>query len=129
MILIDTSAWIEFLRRQGDPVTKSRVAAYVEMGEAAYCGPIELELRLGARSAEIEDVNAALGFSTYLDFPRSCWERAAGLEKRLRASGVTVPRDDIFVATAGLHHGVAIFAVDLHFAAMRDKGDVPLRLL
>ena len=129
MILIDTSAWIDFLRRQGDPVTKSRVAAYIEMGEAAYCGPIEFELRTGAKPAEVEDVNAALGFCTFLDFPRPCWHRAAAMEKRLRSKGVTVPRDDVFVGAAALCHGVPIFSRDPHFVLMRDKGGLPLRLL
>lgn len=129
MILIDTSAWIEFLRRQGDPAIKSRVAALVEMGEAAYCGPVEFELLNGARPSEAADVKAAMAFSTLLDFPRACWQRAAEIEKHLRAKGVTVPRDDVFVGAAALHHRVALCAHDRHFAVMRDKGGVPLRLL
>ena len=71
MILIDTSGWIDFLRREGDAATKARVAAYIEMGEAAYCGPVEFELLTGARGREVEDVKAALGFSTLLSFPLS----------------------------------------------------------
>jgi len=129
MTLIDTSAWIDFLRRQGDPATKSRVAAYVEMGEAAYCGPIEFELLTGAKAREKADVGTALGFSTLLDFPRACWQRAAVLEQRLRTKGVTVPRDDIFVAAAALHHKIAIFSHDPHFTLMRDKGGIPLDLV
>ena len=128
MILIDTSGWIDFLRRQGDPVTKSRVAAYIELGEAAYCGPIEFELLVGAKPREMADVKAALGFSTRLPFTQTCWRRAAHIEKQLRAEGVTVPRDDIFVATAALHHGVRLFSHDPHFALMRDKGSLPLVL-
>jgi len=129
MILIDTSAWIEFLRRGGDPVTKSRVAAYIEMGEAAYCGPIESELLVGARQREKADVEAALGFTTLLAFPLECWRRSAAIEKQLRARGVTVPRDDIFVGAAALHHAVAIFSDDPHFALMRDRGGLPLTLV
>ena len=129
MILIDTSGWIDFLRRHGDAATKSRVAAYIEMGDAAYCGPIEFELLSGARDRELADVKAALGFSTLLSFPPSCWQRAAEMEKRLRARGVTVPRDDLFVGAAALHHDVAIFSHDPHFALMRDKGGLPLALV
>jgi predicted nucleic acid-binding protein len=129
MILIDTSAWIDFLRRQGDPVIKSRVAAYVEMGDAAYCGPIEFELLAGARPREVKDVQAGLGFSTLLDFPPACWQRAAGMQKMLRSKGVTVPRDDVFVAAAALHHGVPVFSHDPHFPLMRDKGGMDLILV
>lgn len=129
MTLIDTSAWIEFLRRQGNHAVKNRVAAYVEMGEAAYCGPIEFELLTGAKPREVADVRSALGFSTMLDFPRACWQHAAEMEQRLRAAGVTVPRDDIFVAAAALHHRVGILSYDPHFALMRDKGGLPLDLV
>ena len=52
MTLIDTSAWIEFLRRSGDPTVKAHVASYPDAGQAATCGPIEFELLSGARPAE-----------------------------------------------------------------------------
>ncbi len=129
MILIDTSAWIEFLRRHGDQVTKQRVAAYIELGEAAYCGPVEFELLSGAKPKERPYVEAALGFSECLIFSRTCWQRAAEVERQLRAKGVTVPRDDIFVAAAALHHGVSIYSQDPHFALMRDSGGFALELV
>ncbi|MDP6522663.1 MAG: PIN domain-containing protein [Kiritimatiellia bacterium] len=128
MILIDTSAWIDFLRRHGDPATKSRVAAYIELGDAAYCGPVEFELLTGARPREISDVKAALSFSTLLPFPQACWQHSAEIEKQLRSKGVTIPRDDIFVAAAALHHEVSLFTHDPHFTLMRDKGNIPLEL-
>lgn len=77
MILIDTSAWIEFLRRSGRPEIKNRVAAYIDLGEAAYCGPVEFELMTGARESEVEAIRTALRFSTMLDFPLACWQEAA----------------------------------------------------
>jgi len=129
MILIDTSTWIDFLRRHGDPVTKSRVAAYIEMEEAAYCGPVEFELLTGAKPRELADVRAALRFSTLLEFPRTCWQRAAEIEQTLRKRGVTVPRDDIFVMAAALHHNVPVFSHDPHFPLMRDKGGIRIDLV
>ena len=128
MTLIDTSAWIEFLRRAGDPHVKSRVAAYLELGTAAYCGPVAFELLTGARPAEMDDLNEALSLATLLDFPLKCWRRAATLETSLRARGVTVPRDDVFVAAASLHGGVPLYTCDPNFALMRDRGAVPLQL-
>jgi len=129
MILIDTSGWIDFLRRKGDPVIKSRIAAYIELGEAAYCAPVEFELLVGAKAGEMADVKTALSFSTLLPFPHACWQRAARMEKQLRSKGVTVPRDDIFVGAAALHHRVALLSHDPHFSLMRDKGGVPLTLV
>jgi len=128
MTLVDTSAWIGFLRRSGSRDVKTRVAAYIELAEAAHCGPIQFELLAGAREAELQDIRKALSFSVLLDFPVACWEQAASIEKALRSRGVTVPRDDILVAAAALHHRVALYADDAHFALMRDKGALPLDL-
>ena len=129
MTLIDTSAWIEFLRRNGRAEVKQRVAACLEMGEAAYCGPIEFELLSGARDSEAAHVRDAFRFSERLDFPAACWQRAAQIERDLRTRGVTIPRDDIFVAAAALHHSVPLYSCDPHFTLVRDKGNIPLRLL
>ena len=129
MTLIDTSAWIEFLRRNGHAEIKHRVAAIIELGEAAYCGPIEFELLSGARDSEMADIRAAFHFSERLDFPDACWQRAAQIERDLRAKGVTIPRDDIFVAAAALHHNVSLYSCDPHFTLVREKGNIPLRLL
>ena len=129
MTLIDTSVWIEFLRKQGNPEVKNRVAAYIELEEAAYCGPVEFELLAGARKADAADIGRALGFSLLLDFPLSCWRKAAEIEKRLRAKGITIPRDDILVAAAVLHHNVPLYATDSHFALLQKKGEIPLMLV
>ena len=108
MTLIDTSAWIEFLRRNGRADVKQRVAGWLELNEAAYCGPIEFELLSGARPGEMADIRDAFRFSERLDFPDACWQRAAQIERDLRAKGVTIPRDDIFVAAVSLHHHVSL---------------------
>lgn len=129
MTLIDTSAWIEFLRRNGRAEVKHRVAACLELGEAAYCGPIEFELLSGARDSELGHLLNALRFSERLDFPAACWQRAAQIECGLRTQGITIPRDDIFVAAAALHHDVSLYACDPHFTLARDKAKIPLRLL
>ena len=73
MILIDTSAWIEFLRRDGDPRIKRRVARYVEIAEAAHCPPVEFELMSGVGPSELADTLIALELSGPLEFPPDCW--------------------------------------------------------
>jgi predicted nucleic acid-binding protein len=129
MTLIDTSAWIEFLRRQGRLDIKQRVAAWIELGEAATCGPIEFELLSGARPGELADIQSVFRFSHSLDFPAACWQQAAQLERDLRAKGVTVPRDDIFVAAAALYHHVPLYTCDPHFILIREKAHLPLKLV
>ena len=48
---------------------------------------------------------------------------------RLFGGTITIPRDDVFVATAALHHDVSLYSCDPHFALIRDKGHIPLHLL
>ena len=122
MTLIDTSAWIEFLRRAGDPDVKGRVAAYLDAGQAAVCGPIEFELLTGARPAETADIHTAMTFCTMLEFSSNCWRRAADLERTLRGNGITVPRDDIFVASAALVYDTPVYCRDAHFELIQAKG-------
>jgi predicted nucleic acid-binding protein len=128
MTLIDTSGWIDLLRRNGDPTTKKGVSILIETGQAAYCGPVEFELLSGARPKELPDLRAALSFGTRLDFSQACWHRAAEFEQTLRKRGVTVPRDDIFVAAAASVHDVPLYARDPHFAMMRDRGQLRITL-
>jgi predicted nucleic acid-binding protein len=57
-----------------------------------------------------------------LIFGHGCWHRSAEIERSLRESSVTVPRDDLFVAAAALEHGVALYTRDAHFELMRSAG-------
>ena len=115
MILIDTSAWIEFLRRRGDPVVKQAVARLMEAELAAYTCPVAFELWSGVRAGEEADLEEAFSFSRHLPFVKMDWWEAASLERRLRGAGKTIPRDDIFVATVAIRAGVELLCRDRHF--------------
>ncbi|MDP6359608.1 MAG: PIN domain-containing protein [Planctomycetota bacterium] len=129
MTLIDTSAWIEFFRKQGNRDIKLRVAEFIDIEDAAYCGPVSFEVMTGARKSEMPIINQAFEFSTLLEFPHECWLASAEIEKELRKQGITVPRDDIFVAAAALHHNVPLYADDRHFEMNRDTATNALMLV
>jgi predicted nucleic acid-binding protein len=128
MILVDTSAWIELLRKHGDAKVKAHVARYLSIEEAAFTCPVRFELLAGARDSERGDVEQALEFGHHLPFTEAMWVKAADMERGLRGRGVMVPRDDIFVATVALEHNVGILCKDRHFDLMRDRGRLPLTL-
>jgi predicted nucleic acid-binding protein len=128
MMLIDTSAWVEFLRRSGDPGVKARVASFLDAGVASVCGPVEFELLAGARPSEMVDVQTAISLCEQVDFSSSCWRRAAAVERDLRGLGVTVPRDDVFVASVALEYDMPLYACDAHFELIQGKGRQQLRL-
>ncbi len=126
MILIDTSAWIEFFRGK-DPVA-SLVDEALAMNQAALCGPVEAELRRGlANERERATVLPLLEACHFLSQPESLWEEAGDLGFALRRRGVTPKTLDLLIAVHALSHGTSLLTLDKDFAAMHKAG-VPLVL-
>jgi predicted nucleic acid-binding protein len=124
MRLVDSSAWVEFFRKKGNPMTKRRVAQLLESEQAAFTCPIRFELLSGARSGEEADLEAALRLSSHIPFESADWREAASLERTLRTKGITIPRNDLFVATVGIRTGLVVACRDAHFDAVgRAIGD------
>jgi predicted nucleic acid-binding protein len=119
MKLIDSSAWVEFLREKGDPAVKQVVARLIQADAAAYTCPVRFELLSGVRPDEEADLEQAFAFSHHLAFERDDWREAALLERQLRAKGQAVPRNDLFVATVAIRAGLTVTCRDTHFDAMR----------
>jgi predicted nucleic acid-binding protein len=120
MKLVDTSAWVEFLRQRGDPSVKHTVARLIEADRAAMTCPIRFELLSGVRSEEETDLLRTFEFSCHVPFERTDWQTAAQLERRLRAQGRTIPRNDLFVATVALRAGLTVVCRDAHFDSMQE---------
>jgi predicted nucleic acid-binding protein len=119
MKLVDSSAWVEFLRRRGDPKVKDVVARLLQSEEAAYTCPIYFELLSGLRPGEESDLEQAVGLSHHYPFEQDDWPEAARLERKLRASGLNVPRNDLFVVTVAIRTGLVALCRDAHFSAVQ----------
>jgi predicted nucleic acid-binding protein len=118
MKLVDTSAWVEFLRRKGDPSVKQKVARLLEAELAAHTCPIRFELLSGVRTGDEEaDLDRALSFSRHIPFEAEDWRAAARLERELRSQGVTVPRNDLFVITVAVRARLEVSCRDAHFSS------------
>ena len=98
---------------------KQAVARLIESDLAAYTCPVRCALLGGAKPEEEADLLQAFKFSRHIPFERDDWRAAALLERQLRAKGLTVPRDDLFVATVAMRAGVVVTCRDAHFEAMR----------
>ena len=126
MILIDTSAWIDFFRGNG-PLADD-VDRALEDGEAAVCGPIQTELRRGLRSrGERARVLLHLGGCHVLAAPADLWNEAGDLGFMLRPKGLTLKTLDLLIACHALSHKVPLLTADRDFKLMRAAG-VPLLL-
>jgi predicted nucleic acid-binding protein len=116
MKLVDSSAWVEFLRRKGDSKIKLAVARLLQADQVAYTCPIRFELLSGVRAGEENDLEQAFALSHHFPFEQNDWQEAAALERQLRARGLTMPRNDLFVATVAIRTGVAVLCRDAHFS-------------
>ncbi len=126
MILIDTSAWIDFFRGRG-PLA-SMVDRLLEDDAAAWCGPVEVELRRGIRSARQRAQVLQLMESCHrLESPTALWQEAGELGAHLGSKGVEAKSMDLLIATYALAHDVALLTKDRDFALMCKVG-VPLRI-
>jgi predicted nucleic acid-binding protein len=119
MKLIDTSSWIDALRRDGDPVVRARVQALMQSGEAAWCDFVRLELWNGLRgAAERKQMEALEADVTLLATTEAVWARARELARRARAAGLTVPGADLLIAACAREHGVEMEHDDAHLTAL-----------
>ena len=94
MILVDTSAWIEFFRGR-DPIA-SAVDETLVNNEAALCGPVEAELRRGLlNERERGKVLGLLEACHVLGQPPELWTEAGDLGFALRRRGVAPKTIDL----------------------------------
>lgn len=115
MILVDTSAWIEFDRASGSR-THLRVRRLIaETDEVAVTEPVIMEVMAGARTLSRErDLRRLMGRFHLLPFrPASHFLGASTIYRRCRARGIT-PRGmlDCMIAAVAQSERVALLAQD-----------------
>lgn len=115
-VLIDTSLWIEALRKSGSAIARRVVSQAVEPGMALVNGLILTELLKGARDdGEFRRLELVLDATTCLATDRATWNQAARLGFDLRRAGVSVPTVDLAIAASALQADVPLLHVDAHF--------------
>lgn len=115
MILVDSSAWIEFLRDTGSP-TCLRVDELLA-ADIAVCEPVRMEILSGARDdRHLSDLRRLLGRATLLSTESADYEEAAALYRNCRRQGET-PRKliDCLIAAIAIASSVAVLHSDLDF--------------
>lgn len=115
MILIDTSAWIEFLRDTGSPVC-TRVDELLA-GEIATCDPVRMEVLAGARDERhLNDLRRLLARASVIGLVSADYEDAAAVYRTCRRRGATVRRViDCLIAAVALRSGVPVLHADGDF--------------
>ena len=128
MKLVDTSAWVEFLRRKGDAKVKHAVARLLQADQAAYTCPIRFELLGGVKAGEENDLEQAFALARHFLFEPDDWRAAALLERQLCSKGLTLPRNDLFVATVAMRTSLTLVCRDAHFDTVRKVAGDSLKI-
>ncbi len=126
MVIVDSSAWIEGLRRTGDLTVKLALEGLLEAYEAQWCSPVRLEVMGGARLEERGALGRYFSVIPYRTTREDDWERAIALAWRLREGGLTVPWLDVLIASIALHDNVRLYAVDGHFQQIAQRTGLKL---
>jgi predicted nucleic acid-binding protein len=118
VILIDTSAWVEFLRDTGSAVC-NRVDALLD-DEIAICHPVRMEVLAGARNEQhLQDLRGLLARGSLISTEPTDYEEAAALYRRCRQRGETVRQMiDCLIAAAAIRTSVAILHSDSDFEVL-----------
>lgn len=115
MILVDTSAWVEFDRATGSVIDRRLTGLIAETDDVAVTEPIVMEVLAGARTDHREhDLRRLMQRFTLLRFdPVIDFDGATRVYRTCRSAGVT-PRGmvDCMIAAVALRYGVTLLAAD-----------------
>lgn len=115
-VLIDTSAWIEFLRAT-DSAVDHRVAEIVGSEPYAITDAVVAELLAGVRSdAVAHKIRGIADSGRFFPIrPLFDYESAADIARICRRSGVTVPLVDCLIAAVAINNDLELLAADRDF--------------
>jgi hypothetical protein len=118
VILVDTSAWVEFLRD-----TRSAVCVRVDDllgGDIATCHPVRMEVLAGARDERhLRALRGLLARASLVPTLPADYEAAAALYRTCRHSGETVRRlIDCLIAAHAIRAGVLLLHADADYEVL-----------
>ncbi len=129
MILVDTSAWVEFDRATGSTVDVRLSGLIAADAEIAVTEPVIMEVTAGARNAAREqDLRGLLGRCSLLRFDAAVdFDAASRIYRTCRRSGVT-PRGmiDCMIASVAHRYNATLLASDTDLRRVAEVIGIPL---
>jgi predicted nucleic acid-binding protein len=101
MFLIDSSAWIEYLRPKGSREVKERVREVLQKEEAISCGIVTVEILRGAKNEkDFRSLYDSLSSLPQIPIDEGVIERASNWGFLLERKGKSVSTIDLLIAAA-----------------------------
>ena len=120
MVAVDSSVWIEGLRRHGRLEVKLALEGLLEAYEAQWSTPVRLEVLGGARTDERRRLGLHFASIPYRFVTEEDWDRGVSLAWRLRDNGLTLPWLDVLIASLALHDNLRLYTLDAHFTRVAE---------
>ena len=118
-VLVDSNVYIGLLHRGLDPV--EILGDWIGNGDLATCGMVRMEVERGLRIEKIRRrVSALFDFLINIPTTNKIWEESANRAWQLDRSGITLPAEDILIATCAHKIGAAVLTDDRHFKEFPD---------
>ena len=130
MILVDSSAFIEYYRPSGDPSVSAAVAEAIALDSVAVNGVIQVELTaFVSREADRARLAADLQAFHWLELRHRDFDLAAQIGFDLRRKGITIPATDLIIAACAIGSGATLYHLDSHFDRIARHADLSARHL
>ena len=130
MILVDTSAWVEFDRATGSRLDTRLTELIATTDEVAVTEPVIMEVLAGARDDRREhDLRRLMQRFPLMHFDAAVdFDGATRIYRMSRRSGVT-PRGmvDCMIAAVALRHGASLLANDTDLDRVAAVVGIPLQ--
>ncbi len=127
MKLIDSSAWIEYYRKEGNKDFKAAISNAIQNNEAAVNGIIQLEILVFTKTkSEYNDILSDFSAFYNLELNNSVFLKASEIGFDLRRKGITIPASDLIIAASAMVTNCQLIHFDKHFTYIAEY--YPLKL-
>ena len=124
MFLIDSSAWVEYLRPKGSKRVKDKVREVLQREEALCCGGVVVEILRGAKSEkDFQSLQDSLMSLPQIPMDEAVVERASRWGFQMDRKGKVVPTTDLLIAAAA-YKKAKLLHMDSDFEAISSVIDL-----
>lgn len=122
MVLVDSSAWIDFFAKGASP-TKEKLTSLVAVSdEVVICGLVLQEVLQGFKlEEEFKEAQSALLKFPLIEPDRSTYLQASRFYRQLKKQGITVHSIDVLLASLAIQWNASLLTLDRDFEVLRDS--------
>lgn len=126
MILVDSSVWVEGLRKDGNKGTKQVLGRMLESNMVTTCGPVRLEILGAARKNERKVLDLYFDNIPIIETDDTIWEEAIILSRAVLDKGFKIPWNDLLIAAISKKADIPVYTLDKHFQQIKKVNKIKL---